>query len=95
MQEEITIMYYLHGIEDNDQLSLKAIAQKMNITIDRVKKLKTLAYCKLRNSPLSQYKPNSFKNELMEIEDENSVSFFPHSKALESMKEMEDMEIEF
>lgn len=94
-EEEAQILFYLHGIGDNKQLSLKVIAQKMSISIDRVKKLKTLAYCKLRNSPLAQYKTNNYKNELMEIEDEGSVSFFPHEQALRSMKEMEEIEIEF
>ena len=94
-EEEVTILTYLHGMGDREQLSLKGTALKMGISVDRVKKLKILSYCKLRNSALSQYKPNSYKNEIMEIEDENSVSFFPHTKALKSMLEMEDMEIEF
>lgn len=94
-EEEATILFYLHGMGDKEQLSLKAIAQKMNTSVDRVKRLKILAYCKLRNSPLAQYKTRSFKNEEMEIEDENSISLFPYKEALSSMKELEEIEIDF
>lgn len=67
-EEEALIMAYLHGVGDLDALPLKAIAQKMNISLDRVKKLKTLAYCKLRNSPLAQFRPSSYRNDIMDLE---------------------------
>lgn len=93
--EEALIVFYLNGMGGLPKLPLKSIAQRMGISIDRVKKLKTLSYCKLRNSPLSQYRPDIYRNEVLEIEDSDSVVFFPRKQAENSMRDMEEIDIDF
>ena len=94
-QEEAVFVFYAHGLGDVEKLNLKQIALKMNISLDKVKKIKTSAHCKLRNSPLIQLRPDSYRNEVMELEDSDSVTFFPREQAFNSMKEMREIEIEF
>lgn len=93
--EEALVVCYLHGLDDLEQLSLKAIAKKMNITIDRVKKLKITAFCKLKNSPLYSLESRKNKRDTYELEDEDSVVLFPRMQAKNSALEILDMEIAF
>lgn len=93
-QEETLIISYLYGLGDLPVTSLKRIAEKMNCPIDRVKKLKTSAFCKLKNSQLSEMCSFGFKNDLIELDDEDSVSFFPAKEAKDSATEMENIEIQ-
>lgn len=94
-QEETLILFYLHGLGEMEQLPLKDIAKKLNISIDKVKKAKQEIYCKLKNSSLAQYRPDSYRNELIELDDTDSVTFFPIAQATNSLHELDDIVIDF
>lgn len=94
-QEEIIVISHLYGLGELEQLSLKAIAKKMGISIDKIKKLKISAFCKLKNSPLTQFRASNYRNDLLELEDADSISLFPQMQAINSAKEMKEIEIDF
>lgn len=94
-QDEVKIIAYLYGIGGIETLSLKNIAKKLNFPIDKVKKLKTTAFCKLRNSPLAGMYPSSFRNDELELDDADSISLFPNKQAIAAMEDMKEMEIDF
>ena len=93
--DEALIITYLYGINGVETFSLKNIAKKFNFPIDKVKKLKTTAFCKLRNSQLAGMYPSSFRHDELELEDADSISLFPHQQAIASMSDMIEMDIDF
>lgn len=94
-REEVLVISHMYGIGGIESLSLKAIAQKYGMPIDKVKRLKITAFCKLRNSALSRIYPQGYKNDLLELEEEDSISLFPSKQASDSAEELKEMEIEF
>ena len=94
-KEEMLVLSYLFGIGNIEPTSLKNTAKLLKMSIDKVKKLRTLAFCKLRNSKLATVYSCGFRHEDLELDEEDSIVLFPHSQAINAANEMQEMEIEF
>ena len=91
---ESEIVCRLFGMAGYPVTSLKKIAEIQKCPIDRVKKLRMSAFCKLKNSKLSEVCQFGFKNDIIELNDADSIPFFPVKQANDSAAGLENMEID-